>query len=110
MADQIETERLAYLLAVVEKHIAFLDGALGLEMTPLFREVDVTRAEMEGGPTEIVACRLMFPSPDTESGYMGDGIVFENLEEMAAFLENVVLLFRIAIDIQVCFWKSRQPV
>jgi hypothetical protein len=96
MADQIETERLAYLIAAVEKHIAFLEGALGLEMTPLFREEDTTRAQREGGPTEIVACRLMFVSPGTESGYMDDSIAFENLEEMAAFLENVVLLFRIA--------------
>jgi len=96
MDDQIENERLAYILTEVEKHIAFLEGALGIEMTPLFREVDITRAQMEGGPTEIVACRLMFPAPDTESGYMDDGIVFENLEKMATFLENVVLLFRIA--------------
>jgi hypothetical protein len=96
MADENGTERLAYLIAAVEKHIAFLDGALGLELTPLFKEQDVARAQMERGPTEIVACRLMFPSPGTESGYMDEGIVFENLEEMAAFLENVVLLFRIA--------------
>ncbi len=70
MADQNETVRLAHLLAAVEKHIAFLEGALGLEMTPLFNE--------------------------TDTGYMDDSIVFENLEAMAAFLENVVLLFRIA--------------
>jgi len=96
MADQNETVRLAHLLAAVEKHIAFLEGALGLEMTPLFNEEDITRAKMEGGPTEIVACRLTFPPPTTDTGYMDDSIVFENLEAMAAFLENVVLLFRIA--------------
>jgi hypothetical protein len=96
MADQNEMERLAYLIAALEKNCAFLEGALGLEMTPLFKEQDVARSKIEGGPTERVACRLMFPSPTTESGYMDDGIVFENLEEMAAFLENVVLLFRIA--------------
>ena len=96
MANQIETERLAYLIAAVEKHAAFLEGALGLDMTPLFKESDVARAKTEGGPTEIVACRLMFPSPAAASGYMDDSIVFENLEDMAAFLENVVLLFRIA--------------
>jgi hypothetical protein len=96
MADQNGTERLAYLIAAVEKHTAFLEGALGLDMTPLFQESDVARAKMEGGPTEIVACRLRFPSPTAESGYMNDSIVFENLEDMAAFLENIVLLFRIA--------------
>jgi hypothetical protein len=96
MADQNETAHLAYIIAEVEKHIAYLEGALGIAMTPVFKEEDVTRAKMEGGPTEIVACRLLFSSPGAESGYMDDSIVFENLEEMAAFLGNVVLLFRIS--------------
>ena len=96
MADQNEIERLAYLIAALEKNSAFLEGALGLEMTPLFKEQDVAHSKIEGGPTEIVACRLMFPSGTTESGYMADSIVFDNLEDMAAFVENVVLLFRIA--------------
>ena len=96
MVDQNETEPLTSLLAAGEKPLAFLEGALGLEVTPLFKEEDMVRPTRKGEPTEIVACRLMFPSPTAESGYMDDGIVFENLEEMTTFLEHVVLLFRMA--------------
>jgi hypothetical protein len=96
MVDQNETEPLTYLLAAVEKHSAFLEGALSLEITPLFKEEDMVRPPRKGEPTELVACRLIFPSPTAESGYMDESLVFENLEEMAAFLEHVVLLFRMA--------------
>jgi hypothetical protein len=35
-------EHVARLLAAMERHTAFLEGAIGIEMTPVFREDDLT--------------------------------------------------------------------
>ena len=53
-------EYIARLMAVMEKHIAFLEDALGMKMTPMYKEDDLTRSDMHG--MEVVASRLAFPS------------------------------------------------
>jgi hypothetical protein len=95
MPEDDNTADAADLLAAMEKHVAFLQGALNIEMTPVFKEDDVILSQIEG-MDHPVACRLVFPSRTSASGWMDDSILFENLKDMVAFLDNVELLFRIA--------------
>ena len=81
-------------LVAMEKHIAFLEGAIGIEMTQLYKEDDLTLSEIPG--MDVIACRLVFPSRTSESGWMDDTLVFNTLEEIVTFLGQVELLFRIA--------------
>jgi hypothetical protein len=60
-------ERVASLILAMEKHTAFLEGAIGIEMTPLFKEDDLILSEIAGMDANI-ACRLVFPSRTSESG------------------------------------------
>jgi hypothetical protein len=87
-------EHLARLMVAVEKRIAFLEGAIGIEMTQLYREDDVTLSEIPG--MDVIACHLVFPSRTAESGWMDDSLSFNTLEELVTFLDHVELLFRIA--------------
>jgi hypothetical protein len=84
----------ARLMIAIEKHTAFLEGALGIEMTPMFKEDDLILSEIPG--MDIIACRLVFPSRTSESGWMDDSIPFKTLEELVTFLDHVELLVRIA--------------
>jgi hypothetical protein len=86
---------MARLMVAMERHNAFLEGAIGIEMTPMFREDDVILSEIAGLDTNI-ACRLVFPSRTSESGWMEDSIPFNTLEELVTFLDHVELLVRIA--------------
>ena len=79
----------------MEKHTAFLEGAIGIAMTPMFREDDLIVSEIAGMDTTI-ACRLVFPSRTSESGGMDDCILCNTLEELVTFLDHVERLFRIA--------------
>jgi hypothetical protein len=88
-------EHVARLMVAMEKHTAFLEGAIGIEMTPTFKEDDVVLSEIAGMDANI-ACRLVFPSRTSESGWMDDSILFNTLEELVTFLDHVELLFRIA--------------
>src|ERR671925_115429 len=90
-----EAESLGRLLVEMEIHIAFLESALGPEMTLMAREDEVILSELSGlGPG--VPCRLMFSSRTAASGYMDDTMVFKTFEDLVTFLEHVVLLFRVA--------------
>jgi hypothetical protein len=96
MADNERYER---LFAEMEKHLAFLEGALGIEMTPMFKSGDDALisellADIEGLNLEA-PFHLAFASPVTGSNW-DEIITFDNLQELVQFLENVVLLFRIA--------------
>ena len=84
----------ARLMIAMEKHIAFLEGALGIEMTSTFKEEDLILAEIPG--MDVIACRLVFPSRASVSGWMDENIPFKTLEEVVTFLGHVELLFRIA--------------
>jgi hypothetical protein len=87
-------EYIARLMAVMEKHIAFLEDALGMKMTPMYKEDDLTRSDMHG--MEVIASRLAFPSRTSESGWMDDTLLFDTLEDLVTFLHRVELLCRIA--------------
>ena len=87
-------EHIARLMVAIEKHTAFLEGAIGIEMTPMFKEDDVILSEIPG--MDVIACRLVFPSRTSDSGWMDDSILFNTLEELVIFLDHVELLFRIA--------------
>jgi hypothetical protein len=95
MAEHNKATQFARLIAEMEKHLAFLEGALGADMEILFSADDVQITELTGNPEEI-GCRLMFPSPTAESGYVGEGLEFDSVEDLVAFLEAVVVLFRTA--------------
>lgn len=95
MADDSREEEMGLLLARVGAHIAFLEGALNVEMTIVFKEDDMIVAEVVGG-LETVTCALAFTSNTEASGWMVDQIEFEGLKQLAAFLENVELLIRLA--------------
>jgi hypothetical protein len=82
-------------MVAMEKHTTFLEGAIGIAMTPMFREDDLIVSEIAGMDTTI-ACRLVFPSRTSESGWMDDRILFNTLEELVTFLDHVERLFRIA--------------
>jgi hypothetical protein len=89
------SEHLARLMVEMEKHTAFLEGAMGIEMTPAFKEDDVILSEVTGmDPT--IACRLVFPSRTSESGWMEDSLRFNSIEELVTFLDHVERMFRIA--------------
>ena len=87
-------EHIARLMVALENHTAFLEGAIGIDMTPMFKEDDVILSEIPG--MDVIACRLVFPSRTSESGWMDDTLLFNTLEEAVTFLGNVELLFRIA--------------
>ncbi len=93
MTEDNDAEDGVDLLAALEKHVAFLEGAMGIEMSSVFKEDDIILAEVMDSD---VACRLVFASSASESGWMDDSILFKSLGDMVAFLENVELLFRIA--------------
>jgi len=61
----------------------------------VFKEDDVILSEIVGMDTNI-ACRLVFPSRTSESGWMDDTLLFDTLEDLVTFLDRVELLFRIA--------------
>jgi hypothetical protein len=82
-------------MITMEKHTAFLEGALGIEITPMFKEDDLILSEVTGMDATI-SCRLVFPSRTSESGWMEDSILFNTLEELVTFLDHVELLFRVA--------------
>jgi hypothetical protein len=88
-------EHVASLMVALDKHTAFLEGAIGIEMTPMFREDDLLVSEIAGMDTSI-ACRLVFPSRTSASGWMDDTLLFNTLEDLVTFLDHVVLLFHIA--------------
>ena len=56
-------EHVARLMIAMEKHTAFLAGAIGIEMTPMFREDDLIVSEIAGLDANL-ACRLVFPIQD----------------------------------------------
>jgi hypothetical protein len=87
-------EYVAHLLATMEEHIAFLEDALGMKMTPMYKEDDLTRSEMHG--MEVIPSRLVFPSRTAESGWMDDTLLFDTLEDLVTFLHRVELVCRIA--------------
>ena len=93
MTEDNNAEHVARLLAAMEKHVAFLEGAMGIEMSAVFKEDDIILSEIIDSD---IACRLVFASSASESGWMDDSMLFENLQDMVAFLGNVELLFRIA--------------
>ena len=93
MTEDNNAEHVARLLAAMEKHVAFLEGALGIEMSAVFKEDGIILSEIIDSD---IACRLVFASSASESGWMDDSMLFENLQDMVAFLGNVELLFRIA--------------
>jgi hypothetical protein len=72
----------------MERHHAFLKGAIGIEMTPVLKEDDVILSDMAGLDTNI-ACCLGFPSRTSESGWMDDSLLFNTLEELVTFLDYV---------------------
>ena len=88
-------EHIARLMIAIEKCTAFLEGAIGIEMTPMFRNDDVIFSEIVGMDADI-PCRLVFPSRTVESGWMEDSIRFNTLENLVTFLDRVELLLRIA--------------
>jgi hypothetical protein len=55
---------MARVIVAMERHHAFLKGAIGIAMTPVLKEDDVILSDMAGLDTNI-ACRL--------------GVSFENL-------------------------------
>jgi|SRR4030095_1192396 hypothetical protein len=87
-------EYVARLVATMEKHIAFLEDALGMKMTPMYKEEDLTRSDIHG--LEVIASRLVFPSRTSESGWMDDTLLFDTLEDLVKFLHRVELLVCIA--------------
>jgi hypothetical protein len=88
-------EHVAHLLVATEKHIAFLEGAIRIEMMPMLREEDLIISEIAGMDANL-ACRLVFPSRTSETGWMDDTLLFKTLEDLVTFLEHVELLCRIA--------------
>jgi hypothetical protein len=89
------SEHVVRLMLAVEKHIAFLEGAMGIEMTQVYREDDVILSDVAGLDPNI-PCRLVFPSKTSASGWMDDSLLFATPEELRVFLDRVELLFRIA--------------
>jgi hypothetical protein len=87
-------EYIARLLATMEEHIAFLEDALGMKMTPMYKEEDLTRSDIHG--MEVIPSQLVFPSRTSASGWMEDTLHFDTLEDLATFLHRVELLCRIA--------------
>jgi hypothetical protein len=49
-----------------------------MEMTPVLKEDDMILSEITGLDANI-ACRLVFPSSTSESGWMEDSILFDTL-------------------------------
>ena len=90
-----ESEHMAHLIMKMENHVAFLEGALGINMTPVFEDDDLILSEIEGMNIDR-ACSLAFASSASESAWMDDRLVFNNITETVTFLDNVELLFRIA--------------
>lgn len=64
----------------IEKHIAFIEGALN---------VDMCRAGDNG------TCHLFFPNRKNKSGWDEDFLAFDSPDEMDNFLQNVVLLIKL---------------
>ena len=87
-------EYVARLVATMEKHIAFLEDALRMKMTPMYKEEDLTRSDMHG--MEVIASRLVFPSRTSASGWMEETLLFDTLEDLVTFLHRAELLCRIA--------------
>ena len=82
------------LIATMQKHMAFLEEALGIEMRPMYKEDELTRSDMHD--LEIIPSRLVFPSRTSASGWMEDTLLFDTLEDLVTFLHRVELLCRIA--------------
>ena len=76
-----EQEHVAKLIMAMEKHVAFLEGALGIEMSPWFKREDI-------------ACHLLFPSRTSQSEWMDDSLLFNpttlTLGTFSAKIESVV--------------------
>jgi hypothetical protein len=69
MTENNYTDDVAVLLGATAKHVAFLEGALNIDMSPVFKEDDVILSEIEG-MDHMVACCLVFPSKTAASGWM----------------------------------------
>lgn len=62
-----DREHVARLMLAMEKHTAFIEGAMGIEISPVFREDDVILSEVPGMDATNV-CYLAFPSRTSQSG------------------------------------------
>jgi len=82
------------LVAAMKKHMAFLEEALGMKMTPMYKEEELTHSDLHG--LEVIPSRLVFPSRTSASGWMEDTLLFDTLEDLVTFLHRVELLCRIA--------------
>jgi hypothetical protein len=82
------------LIAAMKKHMAFLEEALGIKMTPMYKEDELTRSDLHS--LEIIPSRLVFPSRTSASGWREDTLLFDTLEDLVTFLHRVELLCRIA--------------
>jgi hypothetical protein len=88
-------DHLARLLRAMGQHLVFLEGALGLDMKPMRTEDEIVLTET-ASMDAASACRLMFSSLTSPTGWLDDRLEFTTVDELVQFLKNVELLVRIA--------------